>query len=81
MRRRLAIVAVLASAIGLTAMSSGSAEPLKGTPFDRNKVQDDLGRTVTYYVNHPSRPKTPILLMIQGSGCVPVMRAAPAVVQ
>src|SRR5579884_1338287 len=43
------------------------------TPFEQHRVADDLGRTITYYVSHPRKPQAPILLMIQGSGCSPVM--------
>src|ERR1700761_4551069 len=42
-------------------------------PIETHTIRDGTGRTVTYYVNHPAQP-APILLMIQGSGCVPVMR-------
>lgn len=50
--------------------SAGIALP--GLPIERHVVTDALGRQVTYYVNRPSRP-APLLLMIQGSGCDPVI--------
>ena len=36
------------------------------------KTADAAGRTITYYLSHLPKP-APLLLMIQGSGCAPVM--------
>jgi pimeloyl-ACP methyl ester carboxylesterase len=57
--------------IGAMAQAQGVAVP--GTQLERREVKDELGRTVTYYIGHPRKSSAPILLMIQGSGCMPVM--------
>ncbi len=55
-----------------------AGHPVPGTPFEQREVVDELGRTVTYYVSRPTKtPTAPILLMIQGSGCVPIMHVQP----
>ncbi|MDO9224365.1 MAG: alpha/beta fold hydrolase [Caulobacter sp.] len=41
-------------------------------PLERRTVVDRSGRKITYYVSHPDHP-APIMLLIQGSGCQPVM--------
>jgi pimeloyl-ACP methyl ester carboxylesterase len=50
----------------------GPGETIPGTPFEKREVEDRIGRKVVYYVSEPASP-APLLLMIQGSGCVPVM--------
>ncbi len=51
-------------------VAHGKAVP--GTPLEKREVTDALGREITYYINRPEKP-APILLMIQGSGCEPVI--------
>ncbi len=48
-----------------------------GVPLEQREITDSLGRAITYYVNHPKKATAPILLMIQGSGCAPVMNVGP----
>ena len=57
--------------------SGPKGHPVPGTPFEQREIVDDLGRTITYYVSRPRKPTAPILLMIQGSGCVPIMHVQP----
>jgi pimeloyl-ACP methyl ester carboxylesterase len=54
--------------------------PIAGTPFEQHVVHDTLGRKITYYVSLPASEPKPIMLVIQGSGCTPVltMRAGGA---
>lgn len=40
--------------------------------FEKRLVTDKLGRRITYYASTPQKP-APLLLMIQGSGCVPIL--------
>ncbi|HEX7607035.1 MAG TPA: hypothetical protein VF348_10025, partial [Usitatibacter sp.] len=48
-----------------------------GTPFERRTIGDSLGRNVVYYISRPRKPTAPVLLMIQGSGCVTVINEQP----
>lgn len=78
MLRHARAVSILALALGLlSAQTSASADAhpshVAGTPFDRYEVEDSLGRRVVSYVSRPKESFAPLLLMIQGSGCVPVM--------
>jgi pimeloyl-ACP methyl ester carboxylesterase len=50
---------------------------IPGTAFERHQIKDRLGRVVMYYISRPSAP-APLLLMIQGSGCVPLMNIQPS---
>jgi pimeloyl-ACP methyl ester carboxylesterase len=79
--------AALWVALGLVCLTDASANGLEqerpgvaiaGLPLERREIRDDLGRDVTYYISHPKKPKAPILLMIQGSGCDPVIVEQPA---
>ena len=75
MRRFVPLRAVIAIA-GLVVLPSFqllAAEMVGDTPFERRHVPDASGRDVTYYMSRPKAAKAPILLMIQGSGCVPVV--------
>jgi predicted esterase len=68
--------AMLAGGLGLALLTAPTAEasrpePLPGTQFIRLHTVDALKRDITYYVSE-GKPGAPILLMIQGSGCVPV---------
>lgn len=47
--------------------------PVGGTPFERHFIVDDTGRKITYYMSRPKTAPAPLMLMIQGSGCVPVL--------
>lgn len=40
--------------------------------FEKRVINDKLGRPVTYYASRSRKP-APLLLMIQGSGCTPVL--------
>lgn len=76
-------VSILALALGLFgAHACSGAEPrtslIAGTPFERYDAKDSLGRIVTSYVSHPKQSSAPLLLMIQGSGCVPVLNIQAA---
>jgi dipeptidyl aminopeptidase/acylaminoacyl peptidase len=42
------------------------------TPIERREIKDGTGRSITYFIGHPKHP-APLVLMIEGSGCVPVM--------
>jgi dienelactone hydrolase len=74
------VLAILLAGIGpfavpaLQAQSRG--EPIPGTPLEKHELVDAASRRITYYISHPSRP-APLMLMIQGSGCEPVMHLAP----
>ena len=64
-------------AVALAALVLASApvraQPVAGTPLSRETTRDGLGRTITYYRSHPMRA-APVLLLVQGSGCAPVIR-------
>lgn len=64
---------LLFAAPSLQAQSAGT--PISGTPLEKHKLTDASGRRITYYISHPARP-APLMLMIQGSGCEPVMHIA-----
>lgn len=51
--------------------------PIAGTPLERRMVQEDSGRRVTYYMSRPKSATAPIMLMIQGSGCAPLLTIRP----
>jgi pimeloyl-ACP methyl ester carboxylesterase len=51
----------------------GLPGPIPGTPFERHIIEDDAGRRITYYLSRPKAAVAPLLLMLQGSGCVPVL--------
>lgn len=55
------------------AQEPGSPGPIAGTHFERRIVQDATARNITYYVSRPNVASAPIMLMIQGSGCTPVL--------
>jgi pimeloyl-ACP methyl ester carboxylesterase len=61
-----------AAIIGIAAWSLPAAAQVPSTAFQKKVITDKLGRKVTYYVSHPGGP-APLLLMIQGSGCTPVL--------
>jgi pimeloyl-ACP methyl ester carboxylesterase len=71
----------LALAFGLLAAAPVRAQSpgtqVAGLPLERHEISDQAGRRITYYVSRPARP-APLLLMIQGSGCEPVMRISDA---
>lgn len=51
----------------------GSSTVIADTSFERRTVQDMRARTVSYYISHPKSGSAPIMLVIQGSGCTPVL--------
>lgn len=61
--------------LGLASSASQASEPVAGTSFERHVIKDGIGRDVTYYISRPKGGPAPLMLMIQGSGCVPVMNA------
>ena len=69
-------VAFALAALVLTS-APARAEPVAGTPLSREETRDALGRTIVYYRSHPGRP-APVLLLVQGSGCAPVIRTQGA---
>lgn len=70
MRRLLWICALTLAAF--TSALPAAAQPVAGTPLFKHEVRDRLGRMVTYYASRPKQP-SPVLLMVQGSGCSPVL--------
>jgi pimeloyl-ACP methyl ester carboxylesterase len=75
MLRQLGFGLALLAATPAPAQSVGT--PIPRTALERHQIGDRLGRQVTYYVSHPATP-APLMLMIQGSGCEPVMHVADA---
>lgn len=74
----------LCLAIALLHVSFASADgaireghPVPGTPLEQREIVDSLGRTITYYISRPHKATAPILLMIQGSGCAPIINLQP----
>ncbi len=61
--------ALLALVVGLPAWAATGSTP-PPPEFEAHHVTDGLGRDITYYVSHPPKP-APLLLLIQGSGCIP----------
>ena len=59
-------------AISVPALASPGGEPVAGTSLVRHQVQDRFGRTIVYYAS-VTKTQTPVLLMIQGSGCSTVI--------
>lgn len=72
MRNRLLILTAIVMAAGAALTHSASAADnlrdgqVPGTPFIRKTIQDDSGRSITYYISRPRAAAAPILLMIQG---------------
>lgn len=58
--------------------STQDAEKISGTPFHKYHVHDSENRKITYYLSTPGQNPAPILLMIQGSGCTPVLTEHPS---
>ncbi|MBZ2209342.1 alpha/beta hydrolase family protein [Massilia soli] len=79
MRNRLLVQALFVMAFGTgaiqTAVARGDMQDgaVPGTPFARKTIQDDSGRSITYYISRPRAGTAPILLMVQGSGCARVL--------
>lgn len=71
------LACLLAGPIAARPPAASPGIPVPGQPIERHVVADRLGRQVIYYTGHPATP-APILLMIQGSGCAPVMLPAAA---
>ena len=51
----------------------GEGVALPPTNFELHHVTDEFGRSLTYYLSRPSHP-SPLMLMIQGSGCGEALR-------
>jgi dienelactone hydrolase len=64
---------LLAAICFLSKFALAMEGPIAGTPFEQHVVRDTLGRRVTYYVTLPTSEPKPIMLVIQGSGCTPVL--------
>ncbi len=58
-------------------VSTMKPQQVPGTPFQEYKVKDSSGREITYYLSKSKKVSAPILLMIQGSGCVPLLNIQP----
>ena len=65
---------LLFQSTSVLAQSLDQATPrlVEGTPFERYIIDDGSGRKVTYYLSRPRTGVAPLMLMIQGSGCLPV---------
>lgn len=48
-------------------------DAVAGAPFERHNIDDGAGRRISYYLSRPKASKAPLLLLIQGSGCLPVL--------
>lgn len=59
------------------AQETALSGPIAGTPFERKVIRDASGRAITYYISKPKATTAPIMLMIQGSGCTPVLSIRP----
>ena len=57
---------------GLVFSESGSSVPVRGTAMTKNTIIDG-SRKISYYFSQAKSKSAPLLLMIQGSGCIPVM--------
>lgn len=53
---------------------------IAGMPFARHIIEDAAGRRISYYLSRPKATKAPLLLMIQGSGCIPVLEERQGIV-
>jgi pimeloyl-ACP methyl ester carboxylesterase len=51
----------------------GIPTPIVGTSFERRMIVDETGRKITYYISRPKTIPAPLMMMIQGSGCIPVI--------
>jgi pimeloyl-ACP methyl ester carboxylesterase len=71
-RKLLAAALIAVAFVGQTRGVRAGDLPNSYGPLERLSTQDNSGRTINYYVSHPSKP-APIMLLIQGSGCEPVM--------
>jgi pimeloyl-ACP methyl ester carboxylesterase len=68
-----------AATAGASAWLGGSGPTaVRGTPLYLYSLKDGLGQPITFYVSRPKSKRAPLLLMIQGSGCVPVMAIRPS---
>lgn len=54
-------------------LNSNDTGNISGTPFDKYHIHDSQNRKITYYLSKPKASTAPILLMIQGSGCTPIL--------
>jgi predicted esterase len=68
---------LVGSANACAADAPASGIKLNGLPFEQRDIVDRLGRTVRYYISEPKTTPAPLLLMIQGSGCLPVLTIGP----
>ena len=64
---------VAAVVVTLASPTTSAADKIPDTPFERHYVKDASGRDITYYLNRPRIARAHLLLMIQGSGCTPVI--------
>jgi dienelactone hydrolase len=66
--RRWILVLLLSAASLKAAATDGGA--VVGTPFHRYSTQDQLGRTITFYLSNGSTDRSlPLAVFVQGSGC------------
>lgn len=76
------VICLMALMSLLINVAAQSAEPdtsglIAGTSFERQLIKDGTGRKITYYISRPKTVPAPIMLMIQGSGCVPIIIERP----
>ena len=57
----------------VAAQELGPNGPIAGSSFERRAVKDSNARNITYYISRPKSLSAPIMLVIQGSGCRPVL--------
>jgi dienelactone hydrolase len=63
------ILHLLVSAISLSAVAANGGV-VEGTSFHRYSTQDQLGRTITFYLSDSSTDRSmPLAVFVQGSGC------------
>lgn len=76
---RLGAISLMIGALASTTAHGADAAPgpLKGTALERHLVTDESGRRITYYLGGPAQGTAPIMLMIQGSGCLPTLFEQP----
>jgi predicted esterase len=68
---------LIAPFVWMSAAFAADVPMVSGTPLERHEIKDGSGRTITYYLSRPKQSPAPLLLMIQGSGCMPVINVQP----
>lgn len=81
--RPFTLICTTTLSIALAAIPARAAQPdlplpVQGTAFEKHVIADDGGRQITYYLSHPKLARAPLMVMIQGSGCNPIMNEQPS---